>query len=97
VKLKVTNHKSESVDLTNNVVKLESNGKTYDPDSSGTTAAIGAGEKPLFIETLGPDVTLTSKVVFDVPQSVLNASPEMRFGELGFGDTKGYIALPKLR
>ncbi|MFL5862973.1 MAG: DUF4352 domain-containing protein [Solirubrobacteraceae bacterium] len=96
VTLKVTNGKSESVDLTDGVLKLEVNGKTYDPDSSGTTAAIGAGENPLFLETLGPDVTLTSKVVFDVPPSVLHASPQMRFGELGFGDTKGYIALPKM-
>lgn len=97
VKLKVTNHKSESVDLTSDVVKLESNGKTYDPDSSGTTAAIGAGDKPLFLETLGPDVTLTSEVVFDVPPSVATGSPEARFGELGFGDTKGYIALPRMK
>jgi Domain of unknown function (DUF4352) len=97
VKLKVTNGKSKSVDLTNNAVKLENDGKTYDPDSSGTAAAIGAGEKPLFLETLGPDVTLTSKVVFDVPPSVLSGSPQMRFGELGLGTTKGYIALPKLQ
>jgi hypothetical protein len=96
VKLRVTNGKKDSVDLTDNVVKLESAGRTYDPDSSGTTAAIGAGQNPLFLEPLGPDVTLTSKVVFDVPPSLLHGRIEIRFGELGFGDTHGYIRLPSL-
>ena len=94
VTLRVTNGKNESVTLAGNVVKLESEGKTYDPDISGTTAAIGTGQKPLTLETVGPGVSLTSKVVFDVPPNVLNASPEVRFGELGLGDTKAYIALP---
>lgn len=95
VKLKVTNGKDKSVDLTDDVVKLESTGKTYDPDLDGTTAALGSGQDPLFLSTLGPDVTMTSSVVFDVPPSVAHGKPEARFGELGFGDTKGYISLPR--
>ena len=44
VDLKVRSAKSESVTLTDNVFQLEVDGKTYDPDSDGTVAAVGAGE-----------------------------------------------------
>lgn len=96
VDLEVSSARDESVTLTDGIVALEVNGNTYDPDTSGTTAAIGAGEDPLFLEDIGPDVTLESRVVFDVPESVLAADPELRFGELGLGSTAGYIALPSL-
>jgi hypothetical protein len=94
--LKAHSVKDESVTLTDNVFQLEVNGKTYDPDSDGTTAAIGAGEQPFFLEDIGPDATTRGKVVFDVPKSVLHKNIEMRFNELGFGTTHGYIALPSL-
>ena len=51
--------------------------------------------KTFFLKDLGPDVTTTGVVAFDVPQSVLAESPAMRFNELGFGDTHGYIDLPQ--
>lgn len=95
VKLTVTSNKNESATLTDNAIKLESSeGNTYSPDSDGTVAALGSGEDPLFLTDLGPDQTTTSKVVFDVPQRVLDAGARLRFNELGFGDTHGYIKLP---
>jgi hypothetical protein len=95
VKLSVTSNKDESATLTDDAIKLESSeGNTYSPDSDGTIAAMGSGEDPLFLTDLGPDQTTTSKVVFDVPQSVLDAGAKLRFNELGFGETHGYIKLP---
>jgi hypothetical protein len=96
VDLKVRSAKSESVTLTDDAFQLEVNGKTYDSDTDGTVAAVGAGENPFFLEDIGPDATTRGKVVFDVPKSVLKKKVAMRFNELGFGTTHGYITLSSL-
>ena len=96
VKLKVNSTKTESITLSDDVIGLEAKGNTYKPDTDGTVAAIGAGEEPFFLEEVGPGTTLTGTVVFDVPRKVLGQKPELSFGELGFGSTKAYIALPPL-
>jgi Domain of unknown function (DUF4352) len=97
VGLKVHSAKDDSATLTDKVVQLETaDGKKYDPDNDGTVAAIGDGQDPLFIEDVGPDATVQSKVVFDVPRSALHNKLSVRFNELGFGTTHGYIKLPAL-
>ncbi len=96
VELEVTSSHDESVTLSDSVVKLETEGTTYEADNDGTVAAIGAGEEPFFLESLGPDSTMTGTVVFDLPESKLGQKLELRFGELGFGETHGYIRLPRL-
>ena len=95
VKLKVRSDRNESATLTSEVVQLDVGGNTYKADTDGTVAAIGSGADPLFVEDIGPDATVKSKVVFDVPPSVLGKKVSVRFGELGFGQTKGYINLPQ--
>lgn len=94
--LNVTNNKSDSVTLTSEVVNLVAGDNTYDADSDAETALIGAGADTFFLEDLGPHVAATGKVAFDVAPSVLHEHPQLRFNELGFGDTHGYIALPPL-
>lgn len=95
VKLGVVSDKNKSVTLTDDVVKLKTpNGNTYDADSDGTIAAIGNNENPFLFEDIGPDSRLHGTVVFDVPDTVLASGGKLRFGELGFGSTKGYIDLP---
>jgi hypothetical protein len=95
VTIKVKSNKDESATISDDVIKLEaSNGNSYSADSEGTIAVIGEGEESLLLETLGPDQSHTSKVVFDVPQSVLDGGAKLRFNELGFGETHGYIKLP---
>jgi hypothetical protein len=96
VKLRIRSDKDESATLSGDSIKLEVNGNTYDTDLEGTTAAIGADEEPIFLKDLGPDSVSTGTVVFDVPKKVLADKPELRFNELGFGSTHGYIALPSL-
>lgn len=96
VELDVTSSHDDSVTLTDSVIKLETEGTTYEADNDGTSAAIGAGQEPFFFETLGPDSTKTGTVVFDLPESKLGQKLELRFGELGFGETHGYIRLPRL-
>jgi hypothetical protein len=95
VSLKVHSVKDESATLTDDTIKLEtSEGNSYSTDSDGTIAAIGANQQPLWFEDIGP--TLRSKVVFDVPPSVIaNQRLRVRFNELGFGSTHGYIRLPR--
>jgi hypothetical protein len=97
VKLRVRSDKDESATLSDDVVKLETHGNTYDPDNDGSVAAIGAGDEPFFLETIGPDSTERGTVVFDVPKKVLSQTVELRFGELGFGPTHGYIRIPNSR
>ena len=95
VNLRVTSKKNESATITDEAIQLEApNRNTYKADSDGTVAALGQGQDPLFREDIGPDATLESKVVFDVPKSVANRKLEVRFGELGHGSTHGYIRLP---
>ena len=97
VNLRVTSKRNESATITDEAIRLEApNGNAYKADLDGTVAAIGQGQDPLFLEDIGPDATLESKVVFDVPKSVANRKLEVRFGELGFGSTHGYIRLPTL-
>jgi hypothetical protein len=95
VKLKVHSDRNESAQLSDNVIKLEIDGNTYDPDNDGTVAVMGAGgDQPFFLDTIGPDSDRNGTVVFDVPTSKLSHKIEVRFGELGFGETHGYIRLP---
>jgi hypothetical protein len=95
-KIRVRSDKDESATLTDRVFQLEVDGNTYDPDSEGTIAAVGAREEPFFLKDIGPDATTTGTVVYDVPRSVLRKKPALRFNELGFGDGHGYITLPSL-
>jgi hypothetical protein len=57
---------------------------------------IGTGDELFLLETLGPDSDKSGTVVFDIPKSKLGDKLELRFGELGFGETHGYIRLPAL-
>ncbi len=95
VNLKVRSDRDESATLTDEIVQIEIDGNTYKPDSDGTIAAIGSGADPLWFDDIGPDATMRSKVVFDVPPSALSKQISVRFGELGFGTTRGYIDLPQ--
>lgn len=97
--LGVTSTKDESVTITEEVVHLAAEeGDTYSTDSDGTIAAIGDGQEAFLLEDIGPNSTLDGVVVFDVPKSLLRSKLlELEFGELGFGGTHAYIALPKLK
>jgi hypothetical protein len=94
--LSVKNNKNESVTLTSEAVSLVAGEKAYAPDNNAEVALVGSGGKTFLLEDLGPGVTLNGKLAFDVTPAVLKQHPELRFNELGFGDTHGYIALPRL-
>jgi hypothetical protein len=94
LRLRVHSDKNESATLTDSTIKLETHGNTYDADNDGTIAAMSTGEQPFFLDTIGPDSDRRGTVVFDVPRSVLDQKIEVRFNELGFGSTHGYIILP---
>ena len=94
VSLTVHSDRDESATITSEQIKLDIGGNTYDPDLDGTIAAMGEGAEPLWYEDIGPDSTVRSMVVFDVPPSKLRKKLALRFGELGFGETHGYIEIP---
>jgi len=96
VKLGVTSKRDESATLTDDVMHLRIGDKTYSADTDGTIAAMGAGQQPFWFDDIGPDSTTSGTVVFDVPASKLGRKMEMKFTELGFGSTEGYIRLPQL-
>jgi hypothetical protein len=95
VNLKVTSRKNESATLSDESIALEAGQNTYSADTDGTVAALGEGADPLFLEDISPDATLSSKVVFDVPPRVLKKKVFVRFNELGFGSTHGFVRLPR--
>ena len=94
VGLRVKNGKDESVTLNSDQVTLEVGGKEYSTDSDGTTQLMFEDKESFFLKDLGPDVATTGAVAFDVPPGGAGSSSgEVCFGELGFGSTKGCIAL----
>ena len=96
VVLSAKNNKNKSVTLTSEDVNLVAGEKTYSADTKAEIALSGSGGNTFLLEDLGPGVTLKGSTAFDVAPSVLKQHPELRFNELGFGETHGYIALPKL-
>jgi hypothetical protein len=92
VRLTVKSKKDETAAIASETVQLASGGTLTEPDDE---AAIGLDEATLIYEEVGPDATKSATVIFDVPPSKLNGKTELRFGELGFGSTEGFIALPK--
>ena len=96
--LSVTSRKNESATISDDVISLVvDGGNVYSPDSDGTFAAMTEGQDPLLLTDIGPDTTLSAPVVFDVPPKVLGKKLELRFSELGFGSTEGFIRLPALQ
>jgi len=96
VTLNVTNKKHETVTMTSEVVTLVAEKKEYKPSSDADIALSVEGGKTFLIQELGPEVSLTGRAAFDVPPQVLGEHPQLRFNELGYGTTHGYIALPPL-
>jgi hypothetical protein len=94
VQLDVTNHKTESATLTEGTVSLIAGKSVYSADAAASAELPG---KSLLIADLGPNVSMEAGLAFDVAPAVLRQQPELRFNELGFGDTHGYIVLPTLR
>jgi hypothetical protein len=90
--VKVTSRHNESVDLSSDVVKLDTGGETYEADDDASMAL----DDPIVFEQLGPDTTKTFHVAFDVPKSKLGGNLKLRFSELGFGRTHGFIQLGAL-
>lgn len=96
VELSVTNNKSESVTLISEIVDLVAGEDTYSSDTEAEVALISSGGETFFLEDVGPGVTAKGSVGFDVAPAVLHEHPQLRFRELGFGSTHGYITLPPL-
>jgi hypothetical protein len=90
--LSVTNGKTGSVTISSDAVSLVADGKTYEGDTDAETALMSAGAKTFLLDDLGPGVALKGAVAFDVAPSVLAEHPQLRFNELGFGSTHGYIS-----
>jgi hypothetical protein len=101
VKLGVHSTKGETAQLSDDTFKVETKGgPSYSADTEGSTAALldsgSSADEPFFLRDVQPDTDTTGVIVFDVPPSVLNKKPEVRFNELGLGETHGYIRLPSL-
>lgn len=94
--ISVTSKKDESVTLTSSAVQLEVSGTTYDVDTDGSIAVAGTGEESFIAEDIGPDSTVSGKVVFDVPAAKVGRTMYLRFNELGFGQSHGFIRVPTL-
>jgi hypothetical protein len=91
LRVRVTNGKSKSVSLHSDMAKVEVSGDEYDPDTNGLTALQLSGKPTLLFKKLGPHVTTTAWLAYDVPKSALRKRPEVCFHEIGFGDSKGCI------
>jgi hypothetical protein len=94
VDVSVRNGKDKSVTLSADQATLVAGGKEYSSDVAAALTLSGeSGGETLFLEELGPDLTQSGTLVFDVPPAALRNSPEICFGELGFGPSRGCIRL----
>jgi hypothetical protein len=96
VTLHVVNKKHSTATMTDEIVVLTAAKKEYKASSDAETALTAEGGKTFLIQELTPEESLTGRAAFDVPPQVLHEHPQLRFNELGFGPTHGYIALPTL-
>lgn len=70
----VKNESKEALTVDSSFFSLESEGATYDADSSADIYANDAG-KSFFLQEINPNLELKGKVVFDVTEAVI-ADPE---------------------
>lgn len=100
LRIRARNDRKKSSTLTDSVMAIEANGNTYEPDSEGTFAfELSRGgdqnEDSFFLRDIQPGTATKGYVVFDLPRKVLNKQDlSVRFNELGFGSTHGYLAVP---
>jgi len=73
------------------MAKLEAKGDEYTPDTNGLTSLQLSGKPVLFLKSLGPHVSTSAWIVYDIPRSALKKQPEVCFHEIGFGSSKGCI------
>ncbi len=93
VNVTVTNNGNEALDVSDSFFSLVNGEKTYD---SNTMAAVHANEngESFFVKSINPDLSLTSYVVFDVPQSIIDSSTKQLQVQTGYwGTEKGLINL----
>jgi hypothetical protein len=97
VSVSVKNGNAETANITSGMIKLVANGREYETDSKGELALIATDSgDPFVFEDLGPDLTQDGTAVFDIPTSALRPAPEVCFGEMGFGPSRGCIALNRM-
>jgi hypothetical protein len=101
-KLKVHSYKKESAQLVgvDDLVSLKVGETKISPSTDGEVAYSidngGDADTLSSLDSISPGADKTITAVFDVPQSKLGRKMQLRFGELGFGQTEGFIRLPKL-
>ena len=100
LRISARNDRKKSSTLTDSVMAIEASGNTYEPDSEGTFAFLisrggDQNEEPFFLRDIQPGTGTKGYVVFDLPKKVAK-KPDLsvRFNELGFGETHGYLAVP---
>lgn len=98
VRLSVKNGNNETANITSGMIKLIAKGREYETDSRAELALVATDTgEPFLFEDLGPELTQDGTAVFDIPTSSLKPAPEVCFGEMGFGPSRGCIALNRMR
>jgi hypothetical protein len=87
LRVRIHSDKADSAAFNDNV-RLTAAGQTYDPDGDFNSVVDN---------DVGSHATVSGNLIFDVPRGTLTHRPQLKLTELGFGDTKGYIALPQLK
>ena len=97
VRLSVKNGNNETANITSGMIKLVAKGKEYETDTRAEFALVATDSgKPFLLEDLGPDLSTDGTAVFDIPSNALRPAPELCFGEMGFGPSRGCIALNRM-
>lgn len=98
VAVSVKNNNKETANITSGMIKLISKGREYETSSKAELALVATDTgEPFLLEDVGPDLTQDGTAAFDVPTSGLKPAPEICFGEMGFGPSRGCIELNRIK
>lgn len=93
INVTVTNRGDESLSISDSFFNLLNDGKKFDSDSLAAVYANRDGQS-FFVNDINPDSTLTSNVVFDVSQKVIDSQSKQLELKTGYwGTEKGLINL----
>nr|WP_319218505.1 DUF4352 domain-containing protein [uncultured Trichococcus sp.] len=93
VNVTVINKGNESLDVSNTFFTLVDGEKQYDSDSAASLYANESGQS-FFVNSINPDLSLTSNVAFDVTQAIVDSQTKQLQVQTGvWGTEKGLINL----
>ena len=90
--VQVKNEKDKAITIDSSFFKILADGKEYDPDTEGTTLA-NETSSGFFLQEINPDINQKGKIVFDLPDDLIDKDLILQVSTGFLGTHKGKISL----